>query len=662
MTATVTTTSSTTSPVSSSYAAPSGGSPLQGVKVVFSRVRGTVEKDLRHTQLLNVQLWELDGNDADYHRLLDEKQLDIDDSTLAAVDLLMTSVVSQDWLYGEWIPYDAGATNPEDTGWIELRMRDILLMRLSPHNTTHANSTGLDTICDCTTTGKTVVGLVFDGNSYTTATGSPSVLEAHAYGGQIVRGRTKTEPIVNAGYSDVVAATRARFDAGTLNIDQTLTACVADPSATAVLEAAQVLMCPYQFKVAGTPTGWPIPSPNAIRTYVFAVDGKNAAVVNPYERTFGDWLNVTGVTSPDPLSHCRLIAREPWRGRVVIARPDEAPNAVYFLKAGDPTDATWGTGAGAAFKLDASSTYGVPADSVTAVITLSDDLFLIGCATRKYYLKGDLTSGGSFKDFPGEGGIVGPKAVCKGGEGRVFYLSQGGLRAARFGGEIIEDKAIGDHRIDKILSRISTFSTNVEVTYEALTERVHIYLHPRQGEDTGISLVLDVNDNALWPLRFPSRTFGPTAACQIAGENPDDNRVLIGGEDGYIRRYKFLEAADTGNPIDAWVRFPVVTLAEGTQLVNVVEINAVGESGSGPVDWMLFVAASADEIESIDITTATPAASGTWFSDGAEFQQPVDPGVAGGAAQLCVRQNSGSATFALSQVSVTVEPWGERRI
>lgn len=651
-----------TSPSASSgtatYVAPSGGANLQGIKVVFSVARNTTSQTEGTYQIINVQLWELDGNDADYHRLLDEKQLDIDDSTLNATDALLPAWITQDWITGSWIPYDGAS--PADTGWVEIRVRDVLILRLSPKNTNHANSTGLDTICDTTTAGSKWVGLIFDGNQFTTPTGTPDTLEAHAFGGQIVRSQALSTPVLHVGSSDVVAATKERVDVGTLNIEQDLTVCTVVGS-TPSLPNPQVLMCPFQYQcVSPAPTDWPAPTPNAARTYVFCVDGSNAVVVNPYERTVGTWFGVTGVTAPEALSHCRGIAREPWRARMAIFHPDEAPNSIYFCKAGDPTNWTWGTNPGDAFKLDASSAYGVPADAVTAAIPLSDDIFLVGCATRKYFLKGDPTNGGIFKDVPGEGGIIGPKALCKAGEGRLFYLSQSGLRAMRFAGEIIEDKSIGDHRVDEILSRVSTFDQNVELVYEALNERVHIYLQP--PDEPGLHLVLDVGDNAIWPLEFPATSFGPYATCPIAGQSPDDNRVLLGGGDGIIRRYKFAEPGDDGQPIDAWVRFPVVTLSSGHQMVNVVEIQAVAEPGSGAVEWMLFAAASADEIGRLDITSATPAASGTWFGDGTGFQQPVDPGVAAGAVQLCIRQVSASGTFALSEATIVVEPWGERRI
>jgi len=652
--------SPSTSDGTSTYVAPSGGAPLKGIKICCSLVRDATTSATGHSQILNVQLWELNGNDADLHRLLDEKQLDIDDSTLNATDALLPEWVAQEWITASWIPYDgADAVN---TGWFELRARDILLLRLSPTNTNHPNTSGLDTICDVTAAGSKWVGLTFDGNSFTTATGGASVLPAHAFGGQIVRSQANSTPILHVGSSDVVAAYKDAIDVGTLNIDTTLTTCTVTGS-TPTLSGPEVLMCPFQYKcVTPAPTDWPAPSPNATRTYMFCMDGKNAVVVNPYERTVGTWLNVTNVTSPDAFSQCRIIAREPWRGRLVFGHADVAPNTVFFTKVGDPTDLTFGTTPGAAFKLDASSSYGCPADAVTALLPLSDDIFLIGCATRKYFVKGDPTDGGSFKDVPGEGGMIGPRAVCKGGEGRVFYLSQAGLKVMRFGGEVINDKSIGDHRIDKIMSRVSTFDTFVELVYDSTNEEVHVYLHPRTGEDVGEHVVVDVGDNALWPLEFPARSFGPTAVCPIAGQDSDDNRVLLGGADGVIRRYKFGETADDGQPIDAWVRFPVVSLDSGHQLVNVVEIQAVGEPGSGAVDWMLFTAESADELNNLDITTATPAASGTWFADSAGFQQPVDPGVAAGAVQLCIRQVSGTATFALSEATIIVEPWGERRL
>jgi hypothetical protein len=636
---------------------PGGGTPLQGLVVLISHRATAVTQGVNHTHVLNVELWELLGTDADYHVLLDTKTLDVDDTTASASEALLWTSVLEDWVAATFIPYDAASDM--DTGFVEIRVRDILMLKLSPKNSVHANSQGVDCTLDINDgTASTVCGLVFNGNSHTDTAGTRSGLQCRSFGGQIVRTTELSEQPINVGASDIVATYGGGVNIGTMGEEPRVVPSVVTGSGPTPA-GGNVLMFPMTFAPSTGITDWPYPSPNAPRNYMFWIDGENAGVINPIERTHGNWLNVSNTTT---FGKCRVTARETWRGRAMLANYSGNQAAIFLAKVGDPTNWTiGGPDPARAFSLDGSNSIGVAADAVTAIQPVSDSICMFGCATRAYYLSGDPGIDGVFREVPDKGGVLGPRAICRGTEGRVFGMSAGGVRMWAFSGNgVVQSQLITDKRVSQILDRVSTLDTNLELNYEAATGWVHIFLHPRNGEQ-GTHLIFDVEDNTFHPVEYPE-PWGPFVACETVGQEFDDKRILMGCRDGLIRRFITLKPDDDGQRIRVRGGMPVVESADGMRETLVTEVQASAARGSGPVVFSIRTAATAAELLEQDWDTTDPAVSWTWFADGKQFQDAIDPGCGGGAVQLCFEQDSAVHTFALDRLNMNVMEGSLRRV
>lgn len=627
-----------------------GGAQMQGLVVLISRLRDATVLANNHTQVLNVQLWELDGNDADYHRLLDERQLDVDDSTAGASDTMLPEAVLEDWVTFRFVPYDAA--DDMGTGWVEVRIRDILLVRLSPKHSVHRNSGALDCSVDiAAATASTWCGLAFCGSSYTTPTGTASGLQCRAFGGQIVRkSEASTQPI-NVGASDLVATYSGGIDCGTLLREQTLTTCTATGSGPTPV-GRDVLMCPMLFTPPAAITDWPYPSPNAPRVYMFWMDGVNAGVVNPVEHTFGNWLNVSGTST---YGKCRVLSRQTWRDRMVFGNYEGNQSAWFMAKVGDPTNLTvGGSDPTRAFSGDGSNEIGTAGDAVTAFQVVSDSILFMGCAVRSYYFSGDPGVDGVLKEIPDKGGILGPRAICRATGGRIFGISADGLRMWRFGaGSGIESTLISNKRVNKILDRVSTLDTDLELVFEAATGMVHIFLHPRDGQQ-GTHLAFGIEANEFWPMQYPS-TWGPARACEIAGESFDEKRIVMGLRTGLLVRPVTGDTSDDGAAILVRGGMPYVESEDGTRMTEVVEVEATAARGSGPVDFSIRGGRSAAELDEQDWDQDAALTEWTWFTGGKQSPRPIDPCCGAGAVQLCFEQESAVYTFALDRLTMKVQ-------
>jgi hypothetical protein len=527
-----------------------GGSPTRAIKCVFSRTRSTTTRAINQTNIISVLLIEIDGNDANYHRLLDEVELDIDDVTLANIDRNLPNVSPELWIKLRCVPYDStSAATQAATGWIEGYHQGVRIFRLSPKDSIHPNSTGADYGGTWTAAGSSKWhGVCVEGGQYTTrsatASGTPSGLAAKAFAARFVRQATASTPPISVGSSDVVAFTGGRVDTGTLDVESTLTEVTAfDGSATTVLTEREIQTATMLTSLTAA-AGYPTPSPNAPRNYVFAVDGTDAIIVNPVERTYGNWQNVTGTSI---LGKCRVITR--YRGRIVLANYDANPSYWAMSKVGDVTNwTTGGNEATRAFSGTASDSPGVPADAITCLAPFQDDYLFMGCSKSCYYFSGDPGYGGRLLLLSDQTGVFGPRAFCFDEEGNLYFLGAGGLFMIQKGGLL--PKNISGRRLSTVLDQVDSSTTLVQLIYDSAAASVHVFLTPRDGVTAGTHVTLDVRQNAMWLDEYP-QTFGPTASRQIVGQSYDGRRFLMGGADGYIRRPRFGAKDDDGTAIDS---------------------------------------------------------------------------------------------------------------
>ena len=631
----------------------SGGAALRALKAVFSRRRTSTEQAINQTYFYNFQLWELDGNAAGLHNLLDEATLDVDDSTLNNQDRQLPPLAVETKIRFTFVPYDSSTTTTKaETGWVEVSLNGVVVARLSPKNSIHPNTTGDDYGGAITVASASKWhGLCVEGGSYNDAGVTLSGLPSHAFGGRLVRTQSQVTPPINPGSSDVIAFTAGQVDVGTLGVESALTTCTATASALLGREVQTATMLTTITAISSSP-----------RTYVFAVDSVSARIIDPIGRTVNNWTNTTGVT---PLETCRIIGV--WRGRFFLANYDGNPSywaLSKIVKTSNDAVATdlWTTGGSdptRAFAGTASDSPGVSGSAVTAFAEFDNGRAFMGCASECFMFDGDPGYGGRLLKISSETGVLGPRAVAFDEEGNLYFVGPAGLFVVAKGSSDI--KNVSGNRLTSILNEVDTSTTLVELVYDSQKRTMMIFLTPRQRGVTGIHAALETAENALWTDELPD-DLQPLGVCKITGQARDDRRYLIGGWDGYIRRPVKGKADDDGSPIDCLIRYPTVEAEESTHRLSIVELQGTGCPGSGPTTWEVRTGASAIDVteQAID-GPVSPAATGTWFETASGAQAPVRLRAGGGCVQIVLRQTSANETFAVERVTVRVKDLGPRR-
>lgn len=639
-------------PSAAGHAIATGGSPLRGLKVIVSCKRTAVETGINQTYILNIKLYELDGNAGTLHTLLDEKQLDVDDTTLNNTDALLPALAIETKIRYKFVPYDStSSTTIAQTGWIEVYLNGICVARLSPKNSIHPNSSGVSCGGDITVASASKWhAICFDGGANTTPTGSTSGLPCKAGSARFVRPAASVTPPTNPGKSDIVAFTSGQVDVGTLGVDTTLSACTATATAPLGREVQACSMLTTISAISASP-----------RTYVFTMDGANPRIIDPIGKTINSWTDTAGVS---PLETCRIIGV--WRGRFFVANYDSNPTywaLSKIVRASNDATATdlWttgGTDATRAFAGTASDSPGRPATAITAFAELDNGRAFMGCAGECFIFDGDPGYGGRLLKVSDSTGCLGPRAFCFDESGNLYFMGPSGLFMIEKGG--FAPINVSGNQIPRVLNNVDTSTTQVQLAYDALRRTLMVFLTPRDGVTVGTHVAYETARKAPWKDVLPVR-FGPTAVCQIGGEAPNDRRYLIGGQDGKLRRPILDVRSDDGDAVDCWIRYPTVEIQNGTRRLMVMRLEGVGYTGTGPAEWQIRTADSAAQLQAQTVDS-DPAVSGTWFSEQSGFQTPQNIRQAGGAAQLVVRQVSSTDTLVMERAVMFVDDVGPRRV
>ena len=395
----------------------------------------------------------------------------------------------------------------------------------------------------------------------------------------------------------------------------------------------------------------------------YAVDGVASKIIDPDALTVEDYTATNG-TAP---TGCRLICL--YRGRVFQARQSSNPAIWFCARVGFPRDYDYlnsngNGGTSTAANYGTNADVGVPGDSITALIPFSDDYLYFGCGSSVWMLEGDPGYGGAIQNVSYRTGIVGPRAFAFDDNGNLYFMGAAGIYRIERGAK--NPINITGRRLILLLDSVNFSTTFCQLAWDASGGYLHIFLTPTDGTTAGTHCVYDPSTpegGGWWLDKYPA-DFGPWAVAEINGVADEDRRIIIGGNDGYVRRPVDGTFTDDGTAIDSWVEIGPFQLDGGSVYSMVTELQAMIGAGSESVTWYWFTGDSPEEVASQ--TFGSEVASGTWTNTGSidGFQPPVGLRQTGGAHKIRIRQNTASVTgrWSIEQIRATLMPTGRRRL
>ncbi len=341
---------------------------------------------------------------------------------------------------------------------------------------------------------------------------------------------------------------------------------------------------------------------------------------------------------------CKIIKL--YRGRIVMAGLLTDPHNWFMTAAIDPFDINYGATVTATMAVAGNSTNaGECPDIITCLAPYTDDLMFIGGDHTLWLMRGDPADRGRIDNISYQTGISGPDAFAFDPNG-IFYFFGSGIIWRMVAGGVPEP--LSKNRMDKTFGAIDLTTNTVRLAWDNVRHGLHIFIVPSAVGAT-THYFWDQRTDGFWPISFQNAQ-GPTVAFAFDGDNPDDNALLLGGWDGYIRKIDSTVANDDGTAISSRITYPPVSVGGSTRNTLIKSITAVLDTDS---DDVLLTAYAEDTIQkTVEATTiryARTLAAG---------RTRILNRVAGNAILLRLTNAAAGETWAIESLVVDVKATG----
>lgn len=400
---------------------------------------------------------------------------------------------------------------------------------------------------------------------------------------------------------------------------------------------------------------------------VYAMDGTTARIIEgelsgpvsaPLDQGTKTIVNyATACTDFDATSVIPgdIIGITSYRGCIILYGQTSDPNNWYASAVAEPLDWRFGIDPfeTAAFAAD-NSDFGRNPDPIFAMIPWHDDLMLIGGSHSIRQLTGDPRLGGQIDVITDSIGILGFNAWAIGKGGVVYFMGSDGFYVMPFGSQ---PQNLSKGKLDDLLGNVSIGNVQVIVRYDPFASGVHIWLTPINPGDPGVHVFFDELVGGFWPFVYATNAHQPYAAATLYGNAADDQTVLLGCQDGFIRQHDDASANDDGVAIDAFVEYAPFFAGQGLQEGVIRELQAEAATGGGDIAWTLRGAQSAQELA--DGTLQFGSRTGTIVETG--FARPQRLSLRFGAGSLKIRNATLGETFSVERMLIRHKGGGRRR-
>jgi hypothetical protein len=305
---------------------------------------------------------------------------------------------------------------------------------------------------------------------------------------------------------------------------------------------------------------------------------------------------------------CRLV--ELWHGRLVLARDPADPGRWSMSAINDPNN--WDYFPTIPSALQACSSTNTRAgrvpDIINTVVVYSDDLLLFGGDRTIYQLTGDPMAGGSLDLVTDETGMAFGRPYCKDPQGTLWFFGSTGGLFYMVPGQRPQRASV--NRVEKSLRSIDLGANYVQLQWNPIDEGVHIFVIPF-GAPSGTLVdhwFYEVSTDAWHKDRFGlanNDNIQPCASVRMDGDLYNDRTLLIGGEDGRVRRWgidasgnipRHDEQTDSANiGIDSYALFGPLIQAP-IAAAQLTEASFVLASDQHGVNYEFFAESTPDDL------------------------------------------------------------------
>ena len=341
---------------------------------------------------------------------------------------------------------------------------------------------------------------------------------------------------------------------------------------------------------------------------IYFADGASVKQWTASTNTVATWTAASGSLPTSGSNKPRLI--ETWRSRIVASGISADAHNWFMSKAGDATDWNYApttetsTQAVAGNNTDA----GKSPDIINSMCPYNDDVLLFFGDHTIHQMTGDPAEGGRIDLVSSTIGGAWGRCWAKAPDGAVyFYGSRGGVYRMAPGGSPPESLTEGS--IEEKFKSINMNTTLVRLVWSDREKGLYVFLTPLGGGAT-TNYFYDSRSNSWWLDKFATNDQNPISVMIFDGDTSSDRTLLLGGQDGYVRKFDYDTPADDddGVAIDSYVWLGPIQLTNKPKLM-LRQLNAAFDTSSNDVDFAVYAGESSQTAK-----VATAEFTGTWVS------------------------------------------------
>ncbi|MBE3088319.1 MAG: hypothetical protein IMZ61_13855 [Planctomycetes bacterium] len=308
-----------------------------------------------------------------------------------------------------------------------------------------------------------------------------------------------------------------------------------------------------------------------------------------------------------------------------------------------------------------TSKLGIVGDAICAMVPFLDHYMYFGCLDEIWIMRGDPANC-QITNSSRKVGMYGPDSYAFDEKGNLFFLSMDGFymfqAGSGFSGEPPQNLTYT--RLPNLVSALGLNRRTDRVVMEYDKDRYGINVVITMMDGTyGSAWFWDLRLNALMPDSFADAHHYAASLYYYNSRKSDTRGLLMGGQDGYIRKYDDTEKNDEGsNAIDAYCTLgPFQAFPKMRRQGSLSEMSLRLGEDTDSVDVQVYAADAAETVVNAVKTADTPQAQETFTGGG---RRPVyRPRTTGAVFAIQLRNNNASERFALERITAKFTDAGE---
>lgn len=422
--------------------------------------------------------------------------------------------------------------------------------------------------------------------------------------------------------------------------------------------------------------------------YVYVLTGTGSgsrAVITDYDAgtgtiTVADWLDEDDVASTHPDANSTYgISEAPIQttggifpdggsnigclcfGRIFLNSMLN-PHQWFCSRVNEPNDWDMSQDDVGAATSSQNSKAGEVGDVITAMVSYKDHYLIWGCVNELWCLRSDPLQGGVNTCLSKTTGIFSPTSFCWDDKNNLYFLGTDGIY------KLSSSAIIKGHppqnmtkaHLPKLVTSLELNRRTDRVTMAFDKQRYGIEISISQYDGTwGVCFWYDIRTGGIFPDVFPEGTVNPSCLFYYDAVNASERALLLGGYDGYVRKFDETVKNDDGEAIESYAALgPFVSDSETRSKATLNEMAITPSKGTDSIIVDVHRADSADELINNIEADSTPVATKTFTGD--------EPGtirdrVSGRAIGMVMKNLTDDESWSMESVDIDLKTSGKQK-